>query len=340
MLRLRRPELIFWLAVLLSSLAPAGVHGAENVTLQLSNGDRISGALILHSTNRVVLSNSWNARLSVPLNRIVSGLPKREGEVISDATELVVYEAAKPLTAAVQTTNDGPWKGEAQLGLDLMFGARDRRGLYGRFKLGYQKPYESDPKKFFRNVFDYSIDYATTESFRTRSDGTTVSTMETTSDRMRASNKTSFDLAGPWYVYNLVGGGFDHVLRINAQYEAGPGVGYHVIEEKHLTLNLEFGLNYQAQYRSDGTDVQDVYYRLGQELTWKLSDKLSVVERLEYFPRINFDGHRMRFETTLKYELWKNISLNLTLLDLFDTHPAEDVDENELQVRSSLGLKF
>jgi hypothetical protein len=48
----------------------------------------------------------------------------------------------------------------------------------------------------------------------------------------------------------------------------------------------------------------------------------------------------MRFETTLSYELWKNLSLNWTVLDLYDSEPAAGVERNELQIRSSLGVKF
>jgi hypothetical protein len=339
--RLTIPDHFQFLPFLWAMLACfAGVASAENVTLRLSSGDQISGAIILRTKSHVVISNSWIAELTVPLDRIVSGLTNSVPVGAGDSTATMVFGEAKPKSDTLAETKPKHWSGEAQLGLDLMYGAKDRQLFHGRFKLAYLEPYRSDHKKFFRNVFDYSIQYGKTESRRTDENGNTRREMETTSDRMFASDKMSFDLSGRWYVYSLIGGGYDHIQKINAQYEAGPGVGYHLIVRSNLTLNVEGGLNYQGQYRSDGGDVQDVYYRLAEDVTWKLWGKLSLVEKLEFFPRVNFAGYRVRFESTLKYDLWKNISLNLTVLDLYDTKPADTVSRNELQVRSSLGVKF
>lgn len=311
------------------------VSAATNVTLRLSTGDRISGTIVSKTTNSVVLSNSWISELTIPLDRIVSGLSNTPPSVAANGAETMIFQEARPRSDTTSVVKTNGWRGEAQVGLDMLFGAKDRQILYGRFKLAYQQPYKSDPKKFFRNTFDYMVEYGTTESGPSDNRVT-----ETTSDRMHASDKTSFDLRGRWYVYSLVGGGYDHILKIDAQYEAGPGIGYHLITRTNFTLNVEAGLNYQAQYRSDDSELQDVYYRLAQDISWKMWGRLSLVEKLEYFPRVNLTGHRMRFETTMKYDVWKNLSLNLTVLDLYDTEPAEGVMQNELQMRSSIGLKF
>ena len=44
--------------------------------------------------------------------------------------------------------------------------------------------------------------------------------------------------------------------------------------------------------------------------------------------------------TNLSYSLLANLALNFTVLDLYDTEPAAGVPRNELQFRSSLGVKF
>ncbi|MBC8096566.1 MAG: DUF481 domain-containing protein [Akkermansiaceae bacterium] len=329
--------LVAGLLVCAGAAAPAS---AQKVRLRLASGDLIYGTILSETTTRLVLSNSWNAELSVPLQQIVSratNVPPVTTGLAS--TETVLFGEAKPRSESSVTTKTNGWKGEAQVGLDLLYGAKERQIFHGRFKLGYQEPYASDPKKFFRNTFEYGIDYGTTTSERTTVGGTSRVT-EKTSDRMQASDKTSFDLINRWYVYSLVGGGYDHILKINAQYEAGPGLGYHLITRTNVTMNLEGGLNYQAQFREEGSELQDVYYRLAEDITWKIWGRLSLVEKLEFFPRVNLTGYRMRFESTLKYDLWKNLSLNLTVLDMYDTQPAEDVSQNELQIRSSVGVKF
>ncbi len=345
MLRLRSPDcfhaFIALVAGLLGCASLAASASAQAVVLKLSSGDRISGTVLSETTNYLVLSNSWNAELSVPLRQIVS----RSTNAIPVARSLqsndtVLFGEAKPRSESIPTVKTNGWKGEAQVGLDILRGANDQKIFHGRFKLAYQQPYKSNPKKFFRNAFDYAIDYGTTSSKQKLPDGTTRTVSETTSDRMSASDKTSFDLVNRWYVYSLVGGGYNHILHIDAQYEAGPGVGYHLITGTNFAMNVESGLNYQAQYRQNSPEVQDVYYRFAEDITWKIWERLSLVEKLEFFPRVNLSGHRTRFESTLKYDLWKNLSLNLTVLDLYDTQPGDDVTRNELQIRSSIGMKF
>jgi putative salt-induced outer membrane protein YdiY len=331
MFRLRSPErfhlLIFWMAGWLSCI---GLEACgENVTLKLSGGDRISGTVIIETTNAVVISNNWNAGISVPLQKILSRVTNNiPRQTRPDTPETLVFSPAEPKAStnkAIAAKVSG-WKAEAQVGLDILYGASDYQTFYGRFKLSYQLPYKSNPKKFFRNGIDYTIDYSRTE-------GTT------SSDRMHVSDKTAFDIGKKWYAYSLVGGGYDHVQRIGAQYEAGPGVGYHLLECTNFTMNVEAGLNYLSQYRDD-SELQDVYYRLAEDITWKIWDRLSLLEKFEFFPRVNLTGHRLRFESTLKYDIWKNLSLNFTVLDMYDTQPADTVDKNELQIRSSVGIKF
>jgi putative salt-induced outer membrane protein YdiY len=299
---------------------------AENVILFLKSGDRVSGVVISENTNRTVLSNTWSMELTVPADQIV----RRERV---DTWPSPAVTNTEPARLAIQSKppatgpNTNRWKGETQVGLDLRYGASDRHIYYGRFKLGYERPYRSDPKRSFRNGFDYLVEYGKTEGVKS-------------SDRMAGAMKTAFDLQGKWYAYNLVGAGYDHIKKIDFQYEAGPGVGYHLITRTNFSMNLEAGLNYQAQYRSDDTQVQDPFYRLAEDVTWKIRDRLSFAERFEFFPRVDLEEFRFRLETTLSYELYRNFSLNLIVLDLFDTAPADDVDRNELQIRVALGIKF
>ncbi|HOB31739.1 MAG TPA: DUF481 domain-containing protein [Verrucomicrobiota bacterium] len=251
----------------------------------------------------------------------------RKGETASEA-------AATPARSPGETPPGGQsWRGEAQVGVDFTEGASDRQTWFGRFKLAYERSYAWDPKKSLRNGLDAMAEYGeTTAAGENRS--------IRSSDRLSVINKTSADIRRRWYAYNLVGGGYDHIKRIDAQYEAGPGAGYHLFTLTDFSMNAEAGLNYQAQYRDDGSVVQDFYYRLAEDFSWRIRKNVLLTERFEFFPRVNFSNYRIRFESTLSYGLPMNLALNLTVLDLYDTQPAEGVSHNELQIRSSLGWKF
>jgi hypothetical protein len=106
-------------------------------------------------------------------------------------------------------------------------------------------------------------------------------------------------------------------------------------------LDLESGLDYQVQDRSIGDDTSSVYARMGDSITWKISPRVSFTKKLEYFFNLeDSERFRLRLDSNLRFQLIDNLSLNLSVVDFFDTDPAPTVDKNELQIRTSIGLKF
>jgi putative salt-induced outer membrane protein YdiY len=141
--------------------------------------------------------------------------------------------------------------------------------------------------------------------------------------------------------YNLAGVGYDEVRKIDLRYEVGPGLGYHLVQTTNFFVNTEVGVNYQKEERSDETESSRFYGRLGQNCTWKITPRLSWDEKVEYLPSIDdAELYKFRFETNLRYALLQNLFLNLSLIDTYDSQPADGVTQNDLQLRSSIGVKF
>ena len=319
---------------------------AENVVLHLRNGDRIAGTIVAEDTNRVVLATSWIKELPVPLSAIqgrepitnavtptvVAAAPPAAPAPEPAATNIVAAAKATPpgaaLTPAPEPPKPKPWKASLSLGTDLRFGASDQTLYYGRLKLTYEQPYKSDAKKFFRNLFDYAVDYGETDGVKS-------------AVRMYGSVKTDADVGRGVFVYNLAGVGYDAVRKIDLGYEIGPGVGYHLFTQPKLTMNLEGGINYQVQERSGSPDVESFYFRFAEDVTWKIMPRLTLVEKAEIFPRVeNLGEFRARLDSTFSFALWRNLALKLSVLDLYDTNPAQGVDRNDLQIRSALEIIF
>jgi hypothetical protein len=108
-----------------------------------------------------------------------------------------------------------------------------------------------------------------------------------------------------------------------------------------LVFNVEFGVNYQAQYNSDQTQTELFLYRIAENSTWAVNGHLSVDEKFEFFPRIeDWLKYRSRFESNLRLALLSNLSFVVTVLDQYDTQPAKGVANNDLQLRSSISVKF
>jgi hypothetical protein len=100
-------------------------------------------------------------------------------------------------------------------------------------------------------------------------------------------------------------------------------------------------VNYQKEERADDTELSRFYGRVAQNSAWKITPRLTWDEKLEYLPSVeDSELYKIRFETNLRYALLQNLFLNITLVDTYDSQPAAGVTQNDLQLRSSIGVKF
>jgi putative salt-induced outer membrane protein len=320
------------------------------LTLKLRNGDRLTGKFVSSDTNQITIATTWLKELSIPRAQLESVLtnaapqPMAPGKGMSNAPALAGPGAGgtnAPAGASqagktngpppLLTTNlrpampnmkaDGHWHGEIQLGTDLTFSSVSRQLYYGRAKLMYAQTN-------FKNILDLSGSYGVTDK-------------QVSENRMDGSIKSDYDFAKKFYAYNLAGGGYDQIQLIRSKWEEGPGLGYHVIRSRVQALDAEMGMSYQVRDLDNGGVDRRFYYRLAELYVWKLNNKVSFDEKFEFFPQAeNPDEFRFRLEANLHYYLLKYLTLNFTVLDSYDTLPAVGTDRNDLQVRSSIGVKF
>lgn len=337
-----------WLGLCLGGWLCAAPAAAQEVILHLRNGDRIAGRILSEDATNVVVATGWIERLPVP----VSAIERREAvrpqgtsapaQIVAEPALAPAQPASAPSAVQPQKPKPAPtskpaattaappkrWKAQVSMGTDLQFGARDRELFYGRAKLTYELPYAQNPRRFFRSIADYSVDYGRTDGNRS-------------TDRMFGSLKTDFDVGERIFVYNLLGAGYDAVRKIDFQYEVGPGAGYRLFQKPEFAMNLEAGANYQSQERSDSPSLRKVYLRLAEDVTWKLHSRVTLIEKLEWLSNIEDPGQfQLRFESSVSFGLWQNLALKLSVQDLYDTRPARGVNRNEVLLRSSLELTF
>ena len=327
----------------------AGTAAAQPVVLYLRGGDRLSGTITSEDTNRVVLATPWAKQMVIPTAEILKryllpGGPEiKAPETKSSAARLaagaatntsaapaltLTQGAPRPGTAAVSgplpaAKAKGPkhWSGEAQVGVDLALSERKRQLYSGRFKVNYVYNH-------FKNLFDYTFAYGKTDGLLS-------------DDRMYGSSKTDFELGKRLYIYNLGGAGFDKIQKINLRYELGPGFGLHVVKLTNFLFNTEVGANYQAQERADHTHSALFFFRFAEYGSWTINSRTSLDERFEFFPEFDeWTKYRFRLESNARYALLNNLAFVVTVVDQYDTQPALGVAHNDLQLRSSISLKF
>ncbi len=370
----RRPSHNFFstgslLACLVWLFSVATLH-SQTTALRLKNGDRISGTLLFETTNQVTLKTAWQKELVIPLveissrETIAAAVPAAtNAPVVAPAPTIAPVAAATPTNAPPAVTNAPvvaaapppatkpvvvpppvapvkpkalpSWHGDIQLGADVGVSEKDRQLYYGKAKIIYAPVGAAVPPgtysliNRFRNTFDYNSAYGMIDGILS-------------ANRMDGSSKTDFDLGNDhkMFVYNLAGAGYDEIRKIDFRYEVGPGVGYHILTRTNFILNAEVGMNYQVQYLQDNTSTDKYFYRIAEDFTWKLSKKFTFDEKVEVFPQVDVGQYRLRVESNFRFWFLENLSYTLTLLDIYDTQPAVNVSRNDLQIRSSIGIKF
>lgn len=313
---------------------------AQNVVLHLKSGDRISGRIVSESTTELVVSNAWTKALSIPLSLIAERKtntvarptpPTSAGTRRTPSRKKPRRGHPKPVHQSVAKAHPhakGTWHSQIRLGLDAIFNTQDQQDYYGDAKVTYERPYAANPKKFFRNTSQLHGEYQRTDGVES-------------ANRVQGSNKSDFDIGSRYYAYALAGAGYDDIQKIDLEYKFGPGIGEHLITRKNFVLNIESGLNYEAQYRRDTANLETFYLRFGFDTTWKIRRNLKLTQEEAFYPDMEQEGqYHNDFTANLSYGFWKNLSLNLTLQDDYNTEVAPGVDRNRLEVRSSLGITF
>ena len=90
-----------------------------------------------------------------------------------------------------------------------------------------------------------------------------------------------------------------------------------------------------------GREKKTYNQRLAQDLRWNIDTQFTFDEKVEYFPSLeDLRSYRLRIEASLRYWLRSNLSLNLTVIDTYETSTARGVGQNDLQIKSSIGVKF
>ena len=333
--------------------APAA---AQEVVLHLKNGDRLSGRLVSENTNAITLTNVFLGTLRVPLNEINRRevLPAPASPPPSTNVTMTVPAGTNaPAAAAPAGTNvvkaapppeikkkepkpplspanpeatpiastPSAWKHDIRFGLNMRYADKDSQEFLTIAKSTYGK-------QPFRHIFDVNFKYGQVEGVLS-------------ANSLTGSEKTEYQLSPKAYVFGLVGGGYDKIRRIDGQFELGPGMGMELLKKTNFVWKSELGLNYQRQYRDDDTRLDAFSARIAEIFAWRVWQNLTADLKLEFYPNfLEFGEYRFRLESTLRYPVSKRLSLNLDIIDIYDSQPAQNVKPNDLQIRSTIGVTF
>ena len=361
--------LAVWWVVSMGNAAAA----AEPVILLLKNGDRISGEVVSTNAHRIVIRSPFTGRIPVPREHILR--ITSESELAQEASAVAAAEAPAKDTASPAATTEAPdstvpppppptppatpiqpssppliatpsppeptnavpatplipgwftgiwtnWHGNLQTGLNMGMGTTDRLNIYLN---------SSASKKWGRTVSSvtYNVSYGEVNGVPN-------------ANIMAGTVKVDVELSPNrrLYAYTQGAAGYDVIRKIELEYLVGGGFGYRIVDKPKRVLAVELGAQYQEFNYTVGNDLTTVALRLGQNFTTSI-EKLSVNQRFGFTPSFDeFSNYQFNFALSLSYPLFKPLTINLNVINQYLSRPATGVQNNDLQIQTTLGVTF
>lgn len=203
------------------------------------------------------------------------------------------------------------------------FGTSERRTFYGNGTANHVWDR-------VRNLVEYHVAYGIVDKLES-------------ANKMDGALKTDVDLGKSrrLYVYQHTGAGYDRIRHQDLVFDTGPGFGYKFIRQPNFNLSGEIGVQYQKLEYDNAPGKSFFSGRVGESLTWKVMGKLTINQRLSYLPSLRDpEDYRIRLDLTAAYPLFKNITINLNVIDQYESRPTATVHNNDLEIQSTVGLTF
>ena len=133
----------------------------------------------------------------------------------------------------------------------------------------------------------------------------------------------------------------DEFKDLNLRSIVGLGLGYRVLKEDRITLELEAGVTYFSEDLDQGQDDQFISGRGGLTLSVQILENLLFKDYLLYYP--SFDEpkeYRLRNEAFLISTLGKGWALKLTHIFDQNSTPSPGIDDKDQQFIFSIQYAF
>ncbi|HVY69784.1 MAG TPA: DUF481 domain-containing protein, partial [Verrucomicrobiae bacterium] len=213
------------------------------------------------------------------------------------------------------------WSFEAQVGANLQYNQQDVEVFYGHVLAKY----DHTP---FRALAEYHANRGTLNGV-------------VSANNMDGLVRLEYDLSKKVFLFNATTAAYDEIRKLDLQYDESIGVGYKWLTRTNMTLSSDVGANYQKQFFSDDAEQEFYSARLGETFSWKITKRVSFDNRAEILLRdVDINNYQFRVEGTLSYLFSDHLTFNIGVIDLYDTRPAAGITPNDLQIRTSVGVKF
>ena len=340
----------------------ASSANADQVTLK--NGDRLTGTIVRSDGKTLLLKTDaagevtlkWDAVSAIassgPLNLQLKDGQVVSGNVTTDDGKFEVAtpnrgQVAAPLDAVVAIRNS-----EEQTAYDrslhprltdfwsalLDTGLSETRGNSALLAFNLSGKAARVTTRDKLSLYATSV-YAT--------DNTTPPG-RTTANSIQGGARFDYNLTPRLFAFALADFAYDEFQHLDLRSVLGGGLGLHVIKTTNTTFDVFAGGDYDREKFSPNpplvltnTTRNVAEIDAGEELSWKLNNRVSLDERFSAFPNLSDLGqYRLQFDATAATKLKAWLSWQVTVSDRYLSNPLPGLKSNDELLSTGLRLSF
>lgn len=295
--------------------AVTAVTSSRPLHVQLKNGQTLSGAVTSTDGNLEVVTSS--GRVAAPKDSIVA--------IRNDSEEQSYERLEHPRLTQL-------WSGLLDTGLSE---TRGNSSLLA-FTLSAKATREAPRDKI--TAYVNSV-YAT--------DNTTPPG-RTTAHAVQGGARLDYNLTPRFFVFGLADFSYDEFQHLDLRSVLGGGFGVHLIKNDNTTLDVFGGGNYNREKFSPNPPLvptsisrNSAEILVGEELSWKLNQRVSFSERFSAFPNMSDIGqYRFQFDASAATKLKNWLSWQITFGDRYLSNPLPGLKSNDQLLSTGLRLNF
>lgn len=325
--------------------------------LRLKNGDRLTGQIIKSEGKALTLRTDYAGTITVSLDAVE--------EIISDQPLYLTLDGGKTVVGTVATHN-GAYEVETG-GTSKV--AVERSTVQAIRSSDEQKAYERLLHPGWLQLWDGVADFGyslSTGNTRTNTmtlganltrattrDKTTLyaalikaknkknGISETTANAVRGGGRHEINLTNRLSAFGFADFEYNEIQLLDLRSVLGGGLGYYVMKGERAQFQIFGGGSYNHENFSTGLKRNSAEALVGEDLVYRLSERVSIKERSQFFPNLSETGeYRITFDSAVVTKLNKWLNWQVIVSDRYLSNPVLGSKNNDLLFTTGVGVNF
>lgn len=164
---------------------------------------------------------------------------------------------------------------------------------------------------------------------------------ETTANAIRGGGRYEIGITSRLSAFGFADFEYNQIQLLDLRAVLGGGLGYYVVKNDRAQLQVFGGGAFNRENFSTGLRRNTAEILLGEDLMFKLSDRVLFKERLQFFPNMSEAGeYRITFDSSLNTRLTKWLSWQVTASNRYLSNPVPGAKNNDLLFTTGVGITF